>query len=305
MIDFYPIVKVSGEWKVDPEPMGTKRKFWYLEPGSDVSWLFKYPREGTGEHWAEKIAAEVAEALEIRHAYVELAEIEGGQDGSPPVRGSTTRSFLDDGSVLIHGNEIMARVLSDYHQDLRFGQFFHTFENILIGLEMSIRDFSEWEKVSQKFCQYLVLDALVGNTDRHHENWGLVEKRHEKGFDRSIAPTFDHASSLGRELSDERRKLLLQEDRVGGYSERAPGAVYWVETNARPPSPLQLVRWAASKYPDFFTLVLSRLESLDFQELALIVERIPRDWMSEASRTFAVGLMYYNREQLISLLNEI
>ena len=142
MIDFYPIVKVNGEWKVDPEPMGTKRKFWYLEPGSDVSWLFKYPREDTGEHWAEKIAAEVAEVLEIRHAYVELAEIEGGQDGPPPVRGSTTRSFLDDGSVLIHGNEIMARVLSDYHRDLRFGQFFHTFENILIGLEMAIRDFS-------------------------------------------------------------------------------------------------------------------------------------------------------------------
>ena len=305
MIDYYPIVKVNGEWKVDPEPMGTKRKFWYLEPESDVSWLFKYPREDTGEHWAEKIAAEVADTLEIPHAHVELAEIGEGRDGPPPVRGLTTRSFLDDGSVLIHGNEIMVRVLSDYHRDLRFGQFLHTFENILIGLEMVFLDFSEWEIASQRFCQFLVLDALVGNTDRHHENWGLVEKRHEKGIDRFIAPTFDHASSLGRELQDERRELLLGTKRVGRYSERAPGAVYWVETDARPPSPLQLVRWATSKYPNFFTPVLSRLESLDFQELAVIPSRIPPDWMSEASRTFAVELMYYNRAQLISLLKEI
>lgn len=80
--------------------MGTKEKFWYRDPDDDVDWLFKHPRENTGEHWAEKIAAEVAELLGVPHATVELAEFEGR-------RGSASRSFVSDDYELWHGNQIM------------------------------------------------------------------------------------------------------------------------------------------------------------------------------------------------------
>lgn len=41
------------------------------------------------------------------------------------------------------------------------------------------------------FAGLLVFDALVGNTDRHHENWAIVE---DTGL---LAPSFDHGASLG------------------------------------------------------------------------------------------------------------
>ena len=47
------------------------------------------------------------------------------------------------------------------------------------------------------FAGYLVLDAVIGNTDRHHENWGLLLRRTETGWKGQVAPSFDHASSLG------------------------------------------------------------------------------------------------------------
>ena len=56
---------------------------------------------------------------------------------------------------------------------------------------------SAWEV----FVGYLVLDALIGNTDRHEENWAVIVS--ESG--RYLAPTFDHASSLGFLLSDPQR----------------------------------------------------------------------------------------------------
>ena len=119
--------------------MGTKRKFWYRAPGTNgPDWLFKHPRENTGEHWAEKISAEVAKALGISHARVELAEIEA--EAAPSARGSTSESFLNDEDVLIHGNEIMAHLLSGYHRDLTFDQTLHTFENIMVGLDILFRD---------------------------------------------------------------------------------------------------------------------------------------------------------------------
>ena len=74
MSEFYPIVTVEPEWVLGGEDMGSKEKFWYYETGEGKkNCLFKYSRKHTGEHWAEKIAAEVAACLDILHAKVELA----------------------------------------------------------------------------------------------------------------------------------------------------------------------------------------------------------------------------------------
>ena len=59
--------------------MGSKSKFWCRIEGREGKWLFKYPRENTGEHWAEKIA--VAEHLGIPHGAVELAVFNRNRQG--------------------------------------------------------------------------------------------------------------------------------------------------------------------------------------------------------------------------------
>lgn len=74
----YPILIIQPEWVLEQEAMGSKEKFWSRESNDAPEWLFKYPQANTGQHWAEKIAAEVAEALCIPHAKVELATFQGG-----------------------------------------------------------------------------------------------------------------------------------------------------------------------------------------------------------------------------------
>ena len=112
MPDFYSIVEVKAEWMLQPEAMGGKEKFWYRQPGElETSWLFKYPRAGTGEHWAEKIAAEIAESLSIRHARVELAVLKDRP-------GIVTESFARGGRELAHGNQVLARKIRGYDPDL-------------------------------------------------------------------------------------------------------------------------------------------------------------------------------------------
>ena len=61
-----------------------------------------------------------------------------------------------------------------------------------------------------RIAEYLVLDAVIGNTDRHHENWGILRQRRGNVWYGFVAPSFDHASSLGRELLDSRRDRLLK-----------------------------------------------------------------------------------------------
>lgn len=52
------------------------------------------------------------------------------------------------------------------------------------------------------FTGYLVLDAWIGNTDRHEENWAVIDP--PKGFP-YLAPTFDHGSALGSGMTEGKR----------------------------------------------------------------------------------------------------
>jgi len=213
--------------------MGSKNKFWYLDPKAEEGyWLFKYPRCNTGEHWAEKVAAEVAALLEISHAKVELAVFEKD-------KGSVTKSFAQEGQELVHGNQMLATVVHNYDRSRTFHQSSHTLANIWQVMD---RVFIESEAAEQaKFClaEYVVLDALIGNTDRHHENWGILREWQDSSWQEFVAPSFDHASSLGRELKNTRRIRILAEDRIGSYVEKGRGAIYWSQDDR-----YDLARWS-------------------------------------------------------------
>lgn len=273
--------------------MGSKQKFWFRPAGADTSWLFKYPQQGTGQHWAEKIAEEAAQKLNVDCAKVELALYEGK-------RGSATESFLGDGWELVHGNQLLAVCFPDYEEEKRFRQSEHTLENIFHAMDIMV-DPANVRNVKQELASYFVLDALIGNTDRHHENWGTLRKFEQGAWVGLVAPTFDHASSLGRELRNERRHMLLRENRVGNYAEKGRGAIYWKKDDRRGLSPLELVRRASREYGDWFHPSLERIKTMNVDSLASLVERVPDDWMSREERDFTICLLHYNLGQLQEL----
>ena len=293
LVDPYPVTEVLPEWNREGEEMGSKKKFWYVRPGPEekTEWLFKYPQPNTGQHWSEKIAAEVAAVLEIPHARVELAVF--SRD-----KGSVTKSFADNGRELVHGNQMLEWTVRGYDPGKRFHQSSHTLSNIWKVLDRVFLTPEGARDSKVRLAKYVVLDAVIGNTDRHHENWGEVRIWKGNGWKGRVAPSFDHASCLGRELLDSRRSLLLREDRVGVYAEKGRGAVYWTEDERRGPSPLELTRRAVRDYPDFFGPELVKLDKLDAKTIKDQVDRVPTDWMSSTAREFAIELMRYNIEQL-------
>jgi len=162
----YPIIDVDPALAKDLEQLGSKPKFWYVE--GDRRWLFKEARANTGEDWAEKVAAELAKLIGVNAAEVDLAVCQHR-------RGTASPSFLDHraGDVLIHGNELLGGLVVGYERDKRFHQSDHTLENIRGAMIRALPP----QGVAEALCtlaSYAVLDALVGNTDRHHENWGLI-----------------------------------------------------------------------------------------------------------------------------------
>ena len=277
--------------------MGTKRKFWYLREQQGRKWLFKFPRKNTGEHWAELIASEIAELLHIQHAKVRLAVFEERQ-------GSVTESFVRDSEELVHGNQLLSRSVHGYDPKTTFGQSLHTLENIWSAVENVFVDIESITMAKLCIAEYLILDALIGNTDRHHENWGILQERVANEWRRCVAPSFDHASSLGRELVDKARDRRLSQKGVGHYAERANGAIFWSEDERSGLSPLNLVRRATCQYQEVFGPALLKLNRVHDRSIGSIIDRVPDLWMSDSARKFACALMQYNIQQLKELSNE-
>ena len=296
--DYYSVLEIGPDWESWTETMGSKEKYWYQQPSEDaLIWLFKYPRRPTsGEHWAEKIAFEIADLLEIPCAYVELAVLQ-------EAHGSASLSFVSHGQQLFHGNQILARHMEGYNPEAkRFEDSRHTLHNIWMSLERVFEDPEGADAAKSRFAKFLVLDALIGNTDRHHENWGVVRRRTEDGrWVGYLAPSFDHASSLGRELLDKRRVSLMANNPVEGYFEKGKGRIYWSESDDDGPSPLELVRRAAREFPDLLGPALTRLKDIEEAALREIVESVPPGWMTDAARRFAIQLISYNCKQLKEL----
>ena len=297
MTDPYQILGVWDEWVRDPEDMGSKKKFWFRFPSEPEDyWLFKFPKENTGEHWAEKITAEIASLMDIGCAKVELATFGNEQ-------GSISKAFTGVGRELVHGNQMLATFIRDYDPEKTFGHSKHTLANIWTVIENVFVENVAVMEAKRRLAEYVVLDALIGNTDRHHENWGILRRYVDGSWKGFVAPSFDHASSLGRELQDVKRDMHLAENRIGNYAKKGRGAIYWSENSKRGPSPLELVREAVRPFPDIFHPVKKKLEKLDVEAMQDIVNRVPDDWMSSPAREFAIALLCYNFEQLQELFS--
>ena len=294
----YPIVPVAHRGRPQREPLGSKEKFWVPGPGGH-KWLFKLPKKSTGGHWAEKIAYEVARRSGIHAAKVELAEceVEGRVE-----KGSISRSFTME-YELYHGNQILAGMDPDYASDKKYKQNQHTVERIMDSMKI-FPDVQFANAARNRLAGYLVLDALIGNVDRHHENWGILRKMVNGEWKGRLAPTFDHASALGRELRDsgskKSRERFLNELGVGHYAERAPGAVFITESGSRGPSPLELIGWcmASSTYQAFFRGACRRVAGLSASVISRAVTRVPSGWMTQTSKEFAIGLLRYNHGRI-------
>ena len=287
MAGLFSIIEIHSDSPELTEQLGSKPKFWFRLEGDEQPWLFKYAREGTGEHWSEKIAAEVAHLIKVPAATVDLAEFTGK-------RGSASRSFVrrKEGYDLVHGDELLAGHVIGYERDKIFRHSSHSIHNIEAAVTKIFPEKTLKDAQLSRLAGYLVLDALIGNTDRHHQNWGLLRRVPEKDhIEQEIAPSFDHASSLGRNESEENMARRLREDSVLAYARKGRGGIFWSSSDSKGANPLDLTERAARQWPDYFRPWLEEVRRLEKSDFLGIVNRVPSDWMTSTQKSFCVAFL--------------
>lgn len=114
-----------------------------------------------------------------------------------------------------------------------------------------------------------------------------------------VAPSFDHASCLGRELTEEKLSAWEAEPwRAGWYARRARGAIFDRVTDRHGANPLRLVevvrRWRAELVEPW----RYRLRSVSSEELNRIVEAVPGEFMTDRARRFTLSLLTHTQREL-------
>lgn len=180
MTDEYAVLSINSYTEKVAEPMGTKTKYWVEhDDGSGPSeWLFKIPRSGTGEHWAEKAAYELAKLIDLPAARVELATLELG---AMAVEGTASQSFTPGDLTLVHGNELLDRVVPGYDKAKRYRQKEHRIDAVFDALEqfhLASPPETHGMSAAEYLVGYVVFDGWIANVDRHHENWAVAMNTH-------------------------------------------------------------------------------------------------------------------------------
>ncbi len=156
------------------------------------------------------------------------------------------------------------------------------------------------------FVGYLMLDALISNQDRHHENWSLVLTAERDVY---LSPTYDHASSLGRNERDSvRQERLTTKDEgrsVQRYIERAKSAFYESSSDPKPLSTLQAF-WESAKLRTHAAQAwLDRLCAVTLDQYVDIFSQIPGERITPTAIEFAMKMIELNRQRLLKLKGEL
>lgn len=178
----------------------------FLIPGH--SYLFKVAQNWRAQQlWSEFIAYRVGvlAGIEVPPCYLATNSKTGEV-------GALIEFFFgypgQDTKRLVHGIDIMRRlkVGSDT------GRTHGARANVLIARAFKVGAEVDW------WGKTLTFDALIGNTDRHTENWGfLFDRKPGEKLVVTMAPAFDNGTSLGYEIAENALTSASTDQRVRDY----------------------------------------------------------------------------------------
>ncbi|MGH8629043.1 MAG: hypothetical protein ACREYC_28570, partial [Gammaproteobacteria bacterium] len=101
----------------------------------------------------------------------------------------------------------------------------------------------------QWWVNALLFDALIGNTDRHQDNWGLIFYKTGQTFRCRLSPLFDNGTSLGHERFVDRVRSWTDED-IERYIAKGTHHAGWSLAEVPLRGHFSLLARALAEWPD-------------------------------------------------------
>lgn len=162
-----------------------------FQKNSEVGLTYNYVSEYLGSHIFQSIGIPVQETFL------------GAYDGKNVV---VMKNFLEPEDALVAFNGVGE---SSLERDKELYQY--TYEDITAMLTENMKSTNVTETI-ERFWDMFIVDALIGNFDRHGGNWGFIKRDNKY----RIAPVYDNGSSLYPKLNTDEKiaEVLASQEEI-------------------------------------------------------------------------------------------
>ncbi len=207
------------------------------------------------QYWCEIIAFQIGRlmGLQVPPVFVAVNSITG-------VPGSLCEWFIGYTQEMEErstaGGEHMQKMIEAY--DREKGRQHNLMSIITFSRTLAIKRqlTHDWREY---WAQCLCFDALIGNTDRHQENWKVIWNSGQ-GTAR-LSPFFDNGTSLGHELFPQKfNQYMRDENMLLAYINRGCHQMRWHKDDKKRLPLIEGVKRYCRKYPEVVPRLIGRLQ---------------------------------------------
>lgn len=217
--------------------------------------------------------------------------------------------YNQDEDLYLRGGDIMQSLIEDY--DVEKG-LKHNLQSIFGYLQSLNWGANNW---MHDWAKMLTFDALIGNSDRHQGNWGIVTKRGllpkngtgDKEPIRVMSPAFDNGTSMGIEIQEKDFDKFNDASHMQRYLNKGKPHLKWdlYQDRKTRDNHETFIGKMVQAYPNCREAMLDCLQFSKVQ-VKEILERLagfdifPR--FSNARSQFMLNLLFQRRERLLLVL---
>jgi len=294
-------VTVFDEWEIYEEAVdgsGRGIKDWLKNTRTKEVGLFKYPKEHTnnsklltGEHWAENIASSIANLIGVPCAKTEI----GTFKGNIGVMSYLVRDLNNE--ILIEGVQYITKTYPAFDVN----RLYDVTTNTRYSIQM-IEECINETGLFKQFAKIPVFDCLIGNSDRHQSNWGIITDTF--GNPVKLSPVYDNGSSLCCFIKEEDIDSYFKD---GGRFEALVGsksmsAISWM--NERKTRQFDLLdKMYANYYEQTIDVVRQIHDKLSNSAINDILKTIPTKIMSDKHKQLVSKFLQVRRDKIIQTYN--
>lgn len=168
-------------------------------------------------------------------------------------------------ATVARGGELIMREIEGYDREKGRQHNFLTIESIFRQLPVT-----GW---LEQWARLLLFDALIGNTDRHQENWEIVLHHIDSGVSPALptyemSPAFDNGTALGYEVTPE--NIAKQKQNIASYIAKGTHHMKWNMADEKQQGHFELLQRLVAHSPE----ALSAMEPMLRCDLAGLYDKI-------------------------------